>query len=287
MNWEDLRHFLTLARSGSLSEAARQLKVDHTTVARRVAALEEDLGVRLVDRLPRAYALTEDGRRIAALGERLEDDAFAVLRAARAADPNPAGHVRVSAPPTFASAVLAPRLVELHQRHPGIVLDLVGESRSADLDRREADLALRLVPPEGGGLVARKLGELSYGVYGAPNYVAERPSARHAFVAYDDSLDQVPQQRWLYSVAAGRPVVFRANDVASLAAAARAGLGLAVLPDFLAAGDCGLVRVATPDAPPPPRRPLWLVVHDDLRRAARIRAVMDFLAEAVAEGLAV
>lgn len=286
MNWEDLRHFLILARSGSLSEASRQLGVDHTTVARRVTALEQALGVRLVDRLPRAYALTEDGRRIAALGERLEDDAFAVLRAARAADPAPHGTVRVSAPPSFACTVLAPRLVRLHQSHPGIVVDLVGESRPADLDRREADLALRLVQPKGDGLVVRKLGELTYGLYGAPVYVAERPPERHAFVAYDDSLDQVPQQRWLHAVAAGRPVVFRSNDAISLAAAARSGLGLAVLPHVLAAGDRGLVRVDTPDAPPPPSRTLWLVVHDDLRRAARIRAVMDFLIEAVAEGLA-
>lgn len=287
MNWEDLRHFIVLARSGSLSEAARQLAVDHTTVARRVAALEQALGVRLVDRLPRATVLTEDGRRIAALGERLEDDAFAVLRAARATDPAPTGTVRVSAPPTFASVVLAPRLVHLNQRHPGIVVDLVGESRSADLDRREADLALRLVPPTGDGLIARKLGELSYGLYGAQVYVAERPPERHVFVAYDDCLDQVPQQRWLHAVAAGRPVVFRANDVASLAAAARSGLGLAVLPDFLAVGDDQLVRVNPPaSSPPPPSRTLWLVVHDDLRRATRIRAVIDFLVEAVKDGLA-
>lgn len=287
MNWEDLRHFIVLARSGSLSEAARQLGVDHTTVARRVAALEDALRLRLVDRLPRAYALTEDGHRIAALGERLEDDAFAVLRAAHAADPSPSGVVRVSAPPVFASTLLAPRLAALRQSHPGIVVELVGESRAADLDRREADIALRLAPPEGDGLVARKLGELSYGLFGAPVYVAERPPARWDFVAYDDSLDHVPQQLWLRAVAGDRPIVFRANDVASLAAAARAGVGLAVLPDFLGRGDGRLAAIAAgADAPPPPRRTLWLVVHDDLRRAGRIRAVIDFLAEAVRDGLA-
>ncbi|MGE5514770.1 MAG: LysR family transcriptional regulator [Bacteroidota bacterium] len=286
MNWEDLRHFVTLARTGSLSEAARQLGVDHTTVARRVAALEASLAVRLVDRLPRAIALTEDGRRIAALGERLEHDAFAVLRAARAADPTPSGCVRVSAPPSFASAVLAPRQLALRQSHPGIVVELVGESRSADLDRREADIALRLVAPEGEGLVARSVGEFTYGLYGAPVYVAERPAARYAFVAYDDSLDQVPQQRWLHAIAGDRPVVFRANDVVSLAAAARSGLGVAVLPDFLAKGDDRLVSIIPAEAPPPPRRTLWLVVHDDLRRAPRIRAVMDFLIDAIADGLA-
>ncbi|HTH16036.1 MAG TPA: LysR family transcriptional regulator [Magnetospirillum sp.] len=281
MNWEDLRHFVVLARSGSLSEASRQLGVDHTTVARRVGALEAALGVRLVDRLPRAYCLTEDGRRIAALGEKLEDDAFAVLRAARAADPSPSGCVRVSAPPVFASTLLAPRLPILRTRHPGIVVELVGESRSADLDKREADLALRLSAPQGDSLVARKLGELTYGLYASPFFDGEP-----AFVAYDDSLDHVPQQAWLHRVAADQPIVFRANDVASLAAAARAGVGIAVLPDFLARGDSHLRKWPAPADLPPPRRSLWLVVHDDLRRSARIRAVMDFLAEAVAEGLA-
>lgn len=283
MDWEDLRHFVVLARVGSLSGAARHLGVDHSTVARRVAALETALGVRLVDRLPRAYALTEDGRRIAALGTGLEDGAEAVLRAARAADPAPAGVVRVSAPPTFAAMVLAPRLTELRRRHPGIVLELLGQSRSADLDRREADMALRLKQPEGDGLVARRLGELTYGLYAAPHYAHGRAEAEYAFLAYDDSLDGVPQQQWLYNVAAARPVVFRANDVSSLAAAARSGLGVAVLPDFLGAPDPALVRL--PDPSPPPRRTLWLVVHDDLRRAGRVRAVMDFLAETVREAL--
>ena len=192
MNWEDLRHFIVLARAGSLSEASRRLGIDHTTVARRVAALEAALGVRLVDRLPRAYVLTEDGIRIAALGEKLEDDAFAVLRAARAADPSPCGTVRVSAPPVFASTLLAPRLAALRARHPGIVLELVGESRSADLDRREADIALRLAVPKGDDLVARKIGTLTYGLYAAPDFTGE-----WVFVAYDDSLDHVPQQEWL------------------------------------------------------------------------------------------
>lgn len=286
MNWEDLRHFIALARTGSLSEAARHLGVDHTTVARRVAALEGALKLRLVDRLPRSYALTEDGRRIAALGERLEDGAFAVLRAAHAAAPDANGTVRVSAPPAFASAVLAPQLVGLRQDHPGIVVELVGESRSADLDRLEADIALRLMPPEGDGLVARKLGELAYGLYGSAVYVSERAPERWEFVAYDDSLDHVPQQRWLRAVAGDRQVVFRSNDVTSLAMAARAGLGLAVLPVFLGKRE-GLVAVGSPsDFPPPPRRALWMVVHDDLRRAEHIRAVMDFMVQAVKNGLA-
>ncbi|MGE4279425.1 MAG: LysR family transcriptional regulator [Magnetospirillum sp.] len=277
MNWEDLRHFVVLAQTGSLSEAARHLGVDHTTVARRVAALETALKVRLVDRLPRAYLLTEDGERIAQLARGMDEQAHAVMRTASAADPSLVGCVRVSAPPVFASVVLAPGLGGLATDHPGLVVELAGESHTAALERREADIALRLLEPAGEGLVVRKLCELSYSLYAAPSYAQDRDPAEYRFVAYDSSLEQVPQQRWLMQVAGPRPVVFRSNDAASLASATRAGLGVAVLPDFLAHADPGLVRLAPPVGILPPSRPLWLVVHEDLRRSARVRLVMDFL----------
>lgn len=280
MDWEDLHHFLALAQAGTLSEAARGLRVDHTTVARRVAALEAALGLRLIERLPRRVTLTPEGRRIAQLGGAMEDGAFAILRAATSLDQTISGSVRLSGPPNFASVVIAPRLPVLRARHPGIVVDLIGDQRNADLDRREADIALRLSRPGGDGLVGRRIGDMRFGLYAAPFYVAARAEAEWEIVAHDDHPVALPQQRWLNAWAEGRPIVVRANDTASLAAAARAGLGVALLPDFLGNGDPGLVRV--PCADPPPCREIWMVVHDDLRRTPRIRAVMDFLIEALA-----
>lgn len=280
MNWEDLRHFLALAKTGSFSEAGRQLNVDHTTVARRVAELEAALGLRLIDRLPRAVMLTVDGSRIAELGRRIEEDAFALVRAAGGADPEISGQVRVSAPPVFASVVLAPRLTLLRQRHPGIVVDLVGDQRMANLDHREAEIALRLSRPVGNALIARKVGEMRFALYAAVGYAEGRAEADWEFVAHDDRPDELPQQRWLNSVIGGRPVVFRANDALSLATAARTGLGVALLPLFLGDGDPRLAKLPSPE--PPPCRDIWMAVHDDLRRAPRIRMVMDFLAEIVA-----
>ena len=279
MDWEDLRHFLALAKAGSLSEAARQLRVDHTTVARRVAALEAALGLRLIDRLPRAVALTPEGGHIAQLGGRMEEDAFAIVRAAKGADPAPSGPVRISAPPTFASIVLAPRLAVLRDRHPGIVVDLVGDQNIANLDRRQADIALRLTRPVGDGLIARKVGEMPFALYATVGYAEQRAESEWEFIAHDDLPAELPQQRWLNVVARGRPVVFRANDAASLAAAARAGMGVALLPHFLGDGDPTLASLPSPE--PPPRRDIWMVVHDDLRRALRIRVVMDFLVEII------
>lgn len=277
MDWEDLRHFLAFARAASFSKAGRELGVDHTTVARRIADLEASLGVRLVDRLPRAVGLTADGRRIAELGERMEDGAFAILRAAAGADPDLKGEVRISAPPAFASVVLAPAFAALRCRHPGIVVDLVGEQRSANLGQGEAEIALRLSRPQAGGLVVRKVGEMSFALYCAADYAGRRTEEEWEFVIHDGLPESLPQQAWLDAFIADRPVSFRANDSFSLAAVVAAGLGVALLPEFLGDQDRRLVRLDC--LSPPPRRDIWMAVHDDLRRTPRIRAVMDFLIE--------
>ncbi|HUZ65187.1 MAG TPA: LysR family transcriptional regulator [Acetobacteraceae bacterium] len=276
-DWEDLRHFAALAREGSLSAAARRLAVDHATVARRVAALEAALALKLLDRRPRSSALTADGARIAALAARMEEDAFALGRAARAAQPGLAGEVSISAPPMVAATFIAPRLQHLRAQHPGIHVRLIGEKRTASLTRREADLAVRLSRPTEKRLVARRIGAFGFALYAAPSYLAAHAAADFVFIAYDESLDSVVQQDWLKAAAGARPIVLRSNDLEVQRAAARAGVGVAALPHFLGDADAGLVRVEV--VAKPVRREVWLVVHGDLRRAPAVRAVMGFLAE--------
>jgi DNA-binding transcriptional LysR family regulator len=171
-DWEDLRHFGALAREHTLSAAARGLKVDHATVARRIAALEASLGIKLVDRRPRSYVLTADGKRIAALAARMEETSFAVGRAVRAVQPGLVGEVSISAPPLLASTLIAPRLAELRNAHPDIRVRLIGEKRSASLSRREADLAVRLSRPTEKRLVVRKIGAIAFMLYATPGYLA-------------------------------------------------------------------------------------------------------------------
>ncbi|HXP96020.1 MAG TPA: LysR substrate-binding domain-containing protein, partial [Telmatospirillum sp.] len=189
--------------------------------------------------------------------------------------------VRISAPPTFASVVLAPRLILLKKRHPGIAIDLIGDPQIVNLDRHEADIALRLSRPTGDGLIARKVGEMPFALYAAVGYAEQTDPRNWEFIAHDDIPQELPQQRWLEDAMSGRPVIFRANDVASLAAAARAGMGVALLPHFLGDGDKALSRL--PDTGAMPCRDIWMVVHDDLRRAPRIRAVMDMLIEIISD----
>lgn len=275
--WDDIRFFVAVAREGSLSGAARQLRVEHSTVARRVGALESHIGVRLFDRLPRSWALTQEGEALLAPAERLEQEVLAFARAA-AANTADQGTVRVSAPPAFASHFIVPLWAAQADRWPGIALDIVGELRSANLQRRDADIAIRFMRPTEPGLAARKLGELAFRLYAAPVWLT-RAEAEWRFLGYSDSPGNVPHQQLLAELAGTRPFVLRSNDLTALHNACRGGLGLAMLPDFMARGDAALAEV--PGEGRPVMREVWSVVHPDVRRSPRVRAVADALAEMV------
>jgi DNA-binding transcriptional LysR family regulator len=274
-DWEDIRHFVALAREGTLSAAARTLGVDHATVARRVAALETSTGLKLVDRRARTTTLTEDGKRIATVAAPMEEAAFALGRAAQAAKPGIDGEVSISAPPNFASSVIAPQLVRLRHLHPGIRLKLIGEKRRASLSRREADVALRLMRPAEAGLFVRRIGNFGFSLYGAPAYLEKTPPHAFAFIGYDASMAESPQEVWLSTIIGEREVVLRTNDLETQVAAARSGLGIAALPHYLGDGDPRLQRHVVTQKPI--NRDVWLVVHRDLRQVPAVRAVMEFL----------
>jgi DNA-binding transcriptional LysR family regulator len=274
-DWEDIRHFVALAREGTLSAAARTLGVDHATVARRVAALETSTGLKLVDRRARTTTLTEDGKRIATVAAPMEEAAFALGRAAQAAKPGIDGEVSISAPPNFASSVIAPQLIRLRHQHPGIRLKLIGEKRRASLSRREADVALRLLRPVEAGLFVRRIGSFGFSLYGAPAYLEKTPPHAFAFIGYDASMAESPQEVWLGTIIGEREVVLRTNDLETQVAAARCGLGIAALPHYLGDSDARLQRYVVTQKPI--SRDVWLVVHRDLRQVAAVRAVMDFL----------
>ncbi len=278
IDWRDLRHFLALARHGTLSGAARELRVDHATVGRRIAALERALALRLVDRLSRGAALTSEGKRVAELLAPMEGSVRAVERLARVAAASPAASVRVSAPPALAAYLIAPRVAAFHRAHGAISIVLSAAAAPANLERGEADVAVRMGRPQGAGLVARRIGVVRFGLYASAAQAAS-PPGDWRFIGYDAALDHVASQAWLRDFVAGRRIVFRASDLFSQAEAARAGLGAAVLPRFMGVGDPALVELPLDRAPP--RQDLWLVAHPDIRRAPSVRAAMAFLAETI------
>ncbi len=280
MDWEHLRHFSAFAQHGSLAAAARLLGVEHATVARRIAALEAALEVKLVDRRGRRITLTAEGEAIAAIAGRMGADAEAVRRAAAGTRADLSGRVVVSAPPAFAAARLAGPLAVLQRQHPKLVVQVIGETRNAALERREADIAVRLSRPETGDYSIVRLGQMAFRLYAGPAYLAATPAEDWVFIGYGPVLSRVPQEDWLSTQAGSRPFAFTATTAEIQLAAARAGAGIAALPDFLAEGHPDLVRVRPED--PPFLRDLWLVVHSDLKDAAPVRAVVETLKAAVA-----
>lgn len=281
VNWEDFRYFLTLAETGSFSAAARRLSVDHSMVVRRVGLLEADLGLRLIDRLPKAVMLTEEGTELARKGQDVVRDILSVERAAVSLGQKVSGTVCASVPPAMANIILAPRLPDLRRDHPEIDLILLGEVSFSALDKRQADISLRLSRPTQNGLVTRKIADLPFGFYGAKD--ATICEKNWNFINWDKTHTDIPQYAWIEKRLQGRDVVLRANDISIQARAAAAGVGVALLPDFIGARHPMLHRLHVDDDFPP--RELWIAVHDDLRKAPRVRAVLDFLITIVGDHL--
>lgn len=283
LDWNDVRYFLAAARTGSLAAASRHLGSHQPTVGRHIDSLEKQLGVRLFQRHAQGLTLTDEGQRILRLAEAMSEAATTLQRIG-AGESEPHGSVRIAAPSGLAVHLLAPNLSRLRQRFPELDIVLQPSASSADLTHGEADVALRLYRPEAEELVVRHVGEMTFGLYGTAAYLQRHGTPRdcaglqqHLFIGYGEQLHQLEENRWLETVAGEARFVLRSDDTHTRLAAVEAGLGLAVLPHILAQRvaslQCLLDEVALP------AKPIWLVVHRDLRQVARVRAVLDWLAE--------
>lgn len=283
MEWDDFKYFLAVARSGSLTAAARLLKTSAATVGRRIITLESRLGARFFDRKQTGYTLTESGEAIRLKAEEIEEAVLSLERKAFGRDLRATGKVRVATAEDIASVIVAPRLKDFRRSHPGIMLEMVSSWDVVNLTRREADVAIRTVRPTQGDYVIRQTG-----VWNCALYVAKPFARAHNLVANMkkmpniDVISWTEEHRfrggdWFDKNAKNAPVVFAANSRQIQYAACKAGLGAAILPCMTADIDTDLIRLL------PPERvrsvPLWLVAHRDLVRTARVRAVIDFLAD--------
>ena len=280
-DWENIRYFVTLARIGTLSGASRALNVDHATVSRRLSALEDQTGTRLIERLPRACKLTPAGERVFELAQAMEECAWSIERLIEASRSPLKGSVTLSAPPVLVANFLVQHLADFRLAHPGVQLSVAAQTRQVSLSRREADIVLRLVRPQEATSVVRKLGRMSFDLYASKTYLSQHNPSAWEFIVYDADSQNVPQQKWLMNIAKGRPVACEMSDINSHLAAARAGAGVACLPCFLADADANLQRVAHEGKPL--ARDIYMAVHRDLRKSPHVRAVMDFLAKLVGE----
>jgi len=268
MNWDDLRTALAIRDGGTMSAAARAVGVNQTTVARRLDRLERTLGARLFDRLDGRMVPTAAGRGALERAAPMAEVAATVAAGVRDADQALSGTVRVTSLPSFVTGFIAPRLAGFTGRNPGITVELVGASENLHLGRREADLAVRFSRPTTGTMLARRLGTVGYAAYAtAPaGALDDRP-----WVVYDEAFSHLPEQRWLDETVRPARRAASASDGLGLLALARAGVGAAVLPCYLADGLDGLVRLT--GRAPVVRREIWLLSHPDLRT---VRRVADF-----------
>jgi DNA-binding transcriptional LysR family regulator len=290
LDWDDLRFFLAIARTGSLTAAARDLRVTQSTVGRRLASLEASLGARLLHRTPEGYVLTLAGEAILGQAERVEAEALSVERAVGGRDAQLEGVVRVTAVETLASHVLAPCFCALQRRSPEIVLELLADVRHLSLAMREADIAVRLSRFEQHDLVARRVGGLAFGLYASPGYVERHGEPDfgagcpgHRLIAGLDG-SEVPQVAgWLAEAAPRAIVAMRTDSPEAQLQAALGGVGMASLPRLRGDAEPERLRRLRPPTPPPLVVDIWLAVHKDNRRTPRIRLVTDAVAAAVRE----
>jgi DNA-binding transcriptional LysR family regulator len=291
VDWNDFRYFLAIARAGSFAGAARELGVEHTTVGRRLTALETALGTRLFVRGPEGLTITAAGRDVLPLCEEIAARAQAIERRVAGESDRVEGTVRVAVSEAL-SGYFIKQSGALRDRHPGLTVEMLIGNQASDLLRGEADLAVRARPVTEPDLVARKLVSAGWSMYASADYLARRgmpPApetlAGHDVIAFDDSMARTPGRIWFDTHAKGCNVAMRGNSLVAVLNAALSGLGLAVLPCFLAEGDPEpRLRRLTPRVLD--TRDIHLVVHPDLARVARVRAVMDFIVELFARDAA-
>lgn len=279
MNWDDLRFVLALSRAGSLARAAKALGVDHTTVGRRIEAIEGDLGVKLFTRATTGYVATAEAERLLPGIRQVEDAVLALERGAHAQHDSLEGSVRVTAPETFGALYLAPRLADFGRAHPGLTIELLAAGEVLDLARREADIAVRLFRSHHENLVVRRVGAVTHGLYASKTYLARRPVksadelAAHPIITPSPG-EKVVEALWVERITRGARPAFVSNLTIALVEAARAGAGVAVLPRYIGDVEPSLARIPMPDEP---QEPIWITVHRDVKSARRVRTVLDFL----------
>jgi DNA-binding transcriptional LysR family regulator len=281
IDWDDLRFLLSLSRHGTLTAAATDLGVTQPTVGRRLAGLERRLGSKLFRSAPQGAELTSAGEMLVGRAQRMEAEALEATRLASGRDEGVQGRLTISASEWLVARVLGPGLLPLLERHPGLRIDLLASARWANLARGDADIALRPVAFQQQAVFQRELARVGFGLYASGEYLQRhgrpdfsRRCACHVLLLMDEDVPTADTP-WLRRFAADARVGARTNGREALAAMAGAGIGLACLPRLVGDRTAGLELLAPPV--PLPERRLWLGVHRDVRRLARVRAAIDHL----------
>lgn len=282
LDWNDVSVFLALARHRNLSETARFLGVNHTTVGRRIRALEDRLNQRLFKRTRLGFLLTDAGHHLLRHAEGMEEHAHSIALEFTSASQAPGGVVRLATMEALGSLYLAPQMAALYRQQPSVRIELVTASHWINLSKREADILISFPKPQGRRISVEKIGEFALHLYATPGYLKAAGVPRtiedlkqHRLIDYIDELVQISAVRWLSDMIHEPPADFRSTSLVGQYHAAASGLGVAMLPTFVAGRDKRLVRVLEDTVVV--KRDFWLAVHQDLLHLVRVREVMSFL----------
>jgi DNA-binding transcriptional LysR family regulator len=284
IDWNDFRYFLAAVRAGTLAGAARALEVEHSTIGRRLTALEQAIGAALVTRNPEGLVLTAAGEKLVPIAEEIER----AVQAGREAVTANRARVRLATPSGF-GRVLSPHLSAFQAEHPGVTIELLGGSRMVDLKKGEADVAIRQGPSEDEELITKRIGEVKWSLYASDAYLLRHPAppdarqlAGHDVLGYEDRLGAVPGARWIAEHGSGANIVMRCRELTDMLSGCVAGLGVAVLPSTAAALEPSLRRLTDEVLG---SSNLWIVYRKEMLLAEPVRAVIDFAARVVREFL--
>lgn len=285
-DWNHLRGFLAVARCGRLTIAAARAHTDHTTISRRITCLEHALQAKLFDRSSTGYTLTEQGRKLMPLAERMEALSLTASDLVQGSMGAIEGTVRIGAPEGFGSYFLASRLGRLGEKHPGLSIQVLASPNVYSLAKRDADIVISVTRPSEGRLVSRKLIDYDLGLYAAPAYLDSQPAINsasdlgpHRFVGYIGELLQSPELDYLQAINSAVQTHVQSSNLVAQLKATLAGAGLCVLPAFIANEEAGLLPVLAEEVRL--TRSLWLIVHEDQKDLSRIKAVSRFITEEV------
>lgn len=287
MNWDDVRIFLAVARTGQILAASKRLGLNHATLSRRLTSLEEALKTRLFIRRTNGCELTAEGAVFLVSAERMETEMLAAQANLGHTDTAIAGTVRVGAPDGFGVSFLAPRMGRLIERHPELKIQLVPVPRSFSLSQREADIAITLERPEQGRLVSSKLTDYTLGLYASRDYLAQHGKPEdvdalkaHPRIGYVEDLIFTASLNFSGEVMRSWDAGFEISTAIGQTEAVRSGAGIGILHDYIARQYQELVRIL-PEVSI--RRAYWTTYHESARDLVRVRSVIDFLQELVDE----
>ncbi|SDV46879.1 LysR family transcriptional regulator [Chitinasiproducens palmae] len=287
-DWDDVQAFLAISRAGRLTVAAQQMGVDHSTLSRRIAALEKALGVRLFERRPSGFLLTAEGERALGDAEAMESMALRLRHRMDDASSGLTGSVRIGTPEGFGTYFLGPRIAAVSAAHPQLEIELIANPRMFSLSKREADLAVSMTRPSQGRVYAHKLTDYALGVYASRRYIEAHPPLRsrddllhHPWVGYVEDQMWSAELNYLPQISNALSPIVRISNVISQMSAVAGGAGLGVLPCFMARTEPQLVRLLADEITL--TRAYWLVTLAETRDVARVKLLADFIRAECAE----